>query len=62
MEFDIVTVGGGLGAAALATVTARAGARVLVIERETRFQDRVRGEFRSRGASRKRAVSEFTTR
>ncbi len=45
MEFDIVTVGGGLGAAALATVMARAGARVLVLERETRFQDRIRGEF-----------------
>ncbi len=44
-EYDIVTVGGGLGGAALATVMAKAGARVLVVEREERFQDRVRGEF-----------------
>jgi menaquinone-9 beta-reductase len=43
--YDIVTVGGGIGGAALATVMAKAGARVLVIERELRFQDRVRGEF-----------------
>jgi 2-polyprenyl-6-methoxyphenol hydroxylase-like FAD-dependent oxidoreductase len=44
-KYDIVTVGGGLGGAALATVMAKAGARVMVVERETRFQDRVRGEF-----------------
>ena len=44
-EYDIVTVGGGLGGAAVAAVMAKAGARVLVVERETRFQDRVRGEF-----------------
>ncbi len=44
-EYDIVTVGGGLGGAAVAVAMARAGAHVLVIERETHFQDRVRGEF-----------------
>ena len=44
-EYDIVTVGGGLGGAAVAVAMAKAGARVLVVERETRFQDRVRGEF-----------------
>jgi menaquinone-9 beta-reductase len=44
-EYDIVTVGGGLGGAAVAAAMAKAGARVLVVERETRFQDRVRGEF-----------------
>ncbi len=43
--YDIVTVGGGLGGAAVAVAMAKAGARVLVVERETRFQDRVRGEF-----------------
>src|SRR5258708_8201624 len=43
--YDIVTVGGGLGGAAVAAAMARAGARVLVVEREKRFQDRVRGEF-----------------
>jgi len=44
-KYDIVTVGGGLGEAALATVMAKAGAHVLVVERDERFQDRVRGEF-----------------
>ena len=44
MEYDLVIVGGGLAGAALATVMARAGARVLVLERETRFRDRIRGE------------------
>src|ERR1700736_4163296 len=44
-EYDIVAVGGGLGGAAVAVAMAKAGARVLVVERETRFQDRVRGEF-----------------
>jgi menaquinone-9 beta-reductase len=44
-RYDIVTVGGGLGGAAVAAVMAKAGARVLVVERETRFQDRIRGEF-----------------
>ena len=42
--FDIVTVGGGLGGAALARAMAERGARVLVLERERRFSDRVRGE------------------
>jgi 2-polyprenyl-6-methoxyphenol hydroxylase-like FAD-dependent oxidoreductase len=44
-EYDIVTVGGGLGGAAVAVAMAKAGACVLVVERETRFQDRIRGEF-----------------
>jgi 2-polyprenyl-6-methoxyphenol hydroxylase-like FAD-dependent oxidoreductase len=43
--YDIVTVGGGLGGAALAIIMAEAEARVLVIEREPAFRDRVRGEF-----------------
>jgi len=42
--FDVVTVGGGLGGAALAGVLAARGLRVLVLERERRFADRVRGE------------------
>jgi 2-polyprenyl-6-methoxyphenol hydroxylase-like FAD-dependent oxidoreductase len=42
--FDVVTVGGGMGASALAIAMARNGARVLVLERETQFRDRVRGE------------------
>ncbi len=42
--YDIVTVGGGLGGSALAKAMAERGARVLVVERETQFKDRVRGE------------------
>jgi flavin-dependent dehydrogenase len=44
-DFDIITVGGGLGGAALAKVMAEQGARVLVLEREHRFKDRIRGEW-----------------
>ena len=43
-DYDIITVGGGLGGASLAKVMAEHGSRVLVIERETEFKDRVRGE------------------
>lgn len=42
--YDIITVGGGLGGAALAKVMAEHGARVLVVEREKQFKDRIRGE------------------
>jgi menaquinone-9 beta-reductase len=42
--FDLVTVGGGLGASALAISMARRGARVLILEKERQFRDRVRGE------------------
>jgi 2-polyprenyl-6-methoxyphenol hydroxylase-like FAD-dependent oxidoreductase len=42
--YDIITVGGGLGGATLAKVMAEHGARVLVLEREAHFKDRVRGE------------------
>src|SRR5882724_11350651 len=44
-HYDIVTVGGGLGGSALAKAMAERGARALVVERETQFKDRVRGEF-----------------
>lgn len=44
-SYDLITVGGGLGAAALAKSLAEKGARVLVIEREEKFKDRVRGEM-----------------
>jgi 2-polyprenyl-6-methoxyphenol hydroxylase-like FAD-dependent oxidoreductase len=44
-QYDIVTVGGGLGSAALAKVMAENGKRVLILEREREFKDRVRGEF-----------------
>jgi 2-polyprenyl-6-methoxyphenol hydroxylase-like FAD-dependent oxidoreductase len=42
--YDIITVGGGPGGSSLARVMAKHGARVLVLERETEFRDRVRGE------------------
>lgn len=41
----MICVGGGLGGAALGRALALAGARTLVLERETRFRDRVRGEY-----------------
>ena len=47
MTYDIVTVGGGLGGSALANAMAARGAKVLVLERETQFRDRVRGEYLS---------------
>lgn len=44
MAYDLIVVGGGLAGSALARAMASRGSRVLVIERETRFRDRVRGE------------------
>ena len=44
MSYDAVIVGGGLGGSTLVKNLAEAGHRVLVLERETRFKDRVRGE------------------
>jgi 2-polyprenyl-6-methoxyphenol hydroxylase-like FAD-dependent oxidoreductase len=44
MSFDVITVGGGLAGSTLATELARAGHKVLVLEREAHFKDRVRGE------------------
>ena len=44
-DYDIVIVGGGLGGAALAKSLAEKGVRVLILERETVFRDRVRGEY-----------------
>ena len=43
--YDVITVGGGVGGAAFAIVMAEHGARVLVLERERQFKDRVRGEY-----------------
>jgi len=44
MARDAIIVGGGLGGSALAEQLAKAGHDVLVLERETEFKDRVRGE------------------
>lgn len=43
-NYDIITIGGGLGGAALAKVMAEHGASVLVLESELQFKDRIRGE------------------
>jgi menaquinone-9 beta-reductase len=43
-SYDIITVGGGIAASALAQAMAGQGARVLILEREKEFKDRVRGE------------------
>ena len=43
-SYDLVIAGGGLGGATLAKNMAEHGAKVLVIEREREFKDRVRGE------------------
>ena len=43
VNYDIM-IGGGVGGSALAKAMAEAGAQVLVLERETQFRDRVRGE------------------
>ncbi|MCW5979236.1 MAG: FAD-dependent monooxygenase [Bryobacteraceae bacterium] len=43
--YDIVTVGGGVAGSVLGKAMAERGYRVLIVERETEFKDRVRGEF-----------------
>jgi len=42
---DIAIVGGGIAGASLATVLARGGLHVLVVERQREYRDRVRGEY-----------------
>jgi len=42
--FDVVVVGGGVAGSSLGAALARAGLEVLVVEREARFRDRVRGD------------------
>jgi menaquinone-9 beta-reductase len=42
--FDVVVVGGGIAGSSLGAALARAGLAVLVVEREARFRDRVRGD------------------
>lgn len=44
MRYDLIIVGGGIAGSAFAGVMAEGGARVLVLEREHEFRDRVRGE------------------
>jgi 2-polyprenyl-6-methoxyphenol hydroxylase-like FAD-dependent oxidoreductase len=44
-DYDIIIIGGGLGGAALGKTLAEKGVRALVLERETAFRDRLRGEY-----------------
>lgn len=44
-HFELIVVGGGLAGAALARSLAEKGVSVVVIEREEKFRDRVRGEM-----------------
>ena len=43
-QYDVITVGGGLAGSSLARSLAEQRMKVLVLERETVFSDRVRGE------------------
>lgn len=43
-SYDLVTVGGGIGGAVLGKVMAEHGARVLILEKDRVFKDRVRGD------------------
>lgn len=45
MTYDLVIVGGGIGGSALAAVMARAGRKVLLLEKSAHYEDRVRGEW-----------------
>ncbi len=42
---DLIIIGGGIGGSALAATMAKAGKSVLLLERSTRYEDRVRGEW-----------------
>ncbi|QNE31387.1 NAD(P)-binding protein [Sphingomonas sp. NBWT7] len=45
MTYDLIIVGGGIGGSALAAVMARAGRSVLLLEKTTVYEDKVRGEW-----------------
>jgi choline dehydrogenase-like flavoprotein len=44
-DMDIVIVGGGIGGCSLGAKLARSGLKTLILERETEYVDRVRGEW-----------------
>ena len=43
--YDVIIAGGGIAGSSLAGILARAGLGVLLIEREARYRDRIRGEL-----------------
>lgn len=60
MPYEAVIVGGGLAGSSLAAALAREGAKVLILEREPVFRDRVRGEgMMPWGVQEARALSLF---
>ena len=44
MNYDLIVVGGGVAGSSLARRMASDGAKVLILERDTEFRDRIRGE------------------
>jgi 2-polyprenyl-6-methoxyphenol hydroxylase-like FAD-dependent oxidoreductase len=44
-QYDLIVVGGGIAGSSLAGKVAASGASVLILERETEFRDRIRGEW-----------------
>jgi 2-polyprenyl-6-methoxyphenol hydroxylase-like FAD-dependent oxidoreductase len=60
--FDVIIIGGGIAGNALATVLARAGKAVLVLERSAVYRDRVRGElFQPWGVAEMRRLGLYET-
>ncbi|ONF97719.1 NAD(P)/FAD-dependent oxidoreductase [Sphingomonas jeddahensis] len=45
MTYDLIVVGGGIGGSALSAVMAQAGRSVLLLEKTTVYEDKVRGEW-----------------
>jgi 2-polyprenyl-6-methoxyphenol hydroxylase-like FAD-dependent oxidoreductase len=43
-SYDLIIVGGGIAGSALAIALAPSGARILILEKEVEFRDRIRGE------------------
>lgn len=44
VDYDLIIVGGGLAGSSLAIAMAQRGARILIIEQQEEFRDRIRGE------------------
>tara|TARA_R110000824_G_scaffold118960_15_gene272351 strand:+ start:42327 stop:43562 length:1236 start_codon:yes stop_codon:yes gene_type:complete len=44
-QYDLVIIGGGIGGSALAITMAKAGAKILLLEKSTVYEDMVRGEW-----------------